>query len=103
MKKCKRCKGLGRVHSITEKPCNNPQELTSICGRCGGSGEESELTMAKKTIAKFEYEMQKCIDNPSTESAHSAADGLLAEFIQTHCPKGKKLVELYYKVDKWFA
>jgi len=59
--------------------------------------------MAKKSIAEFEREMQECIDSDNTESSHSIADGLLSDFITTYCPKGKNLVELYYKVDKWFA
>ncbi|WP_312286676.1 hypothetical protein [Terrisporobacter sp.] len=50
---------------------------------------------------KLRDEMESLIECGDTENAHSRADGILCELLES-LGYGK-IVELYYDVDKWYA
>ena len=52
-------------------------------------------------IKKYEDAMRQQINNDDTETAHLLADEILCDVL---CELGyKNLVDLFYKVDKWYA
>lgn len=57
--------------------------------------------MNKDRLKQYEKDMAEWIDGGDIEICHSEADRILAEFVTEL--GYKKLIDLYNKVDKWYA